>query len=256
MALECRTYCCSKGAAGSYRCEDALAADPDAGRFAVADGATGSAFADSWAKLLVERFAASDDPDLAPWAPSWIGAVRESWREDVQWQLAVDFGDSEPPWYVEDAQRQGALATFLGLVIKANEDRYRWRATAVGDTCLFHTRDGELLRSFPIEDTKDFNNYPALLGSCADSGAADGPSIEGTAQPNDRLWLATDALAEWCLGEKEAGRGPWQSLEWLLQPAGTDERFASWIERLRSERRLKNDDVTLVIVTLCGAAEE
>jgi hypothetical protein len=250
MALEYRSYCLSKGAGGSHAYEDALAADPDAGRFAVADGATGSAFADTWAQLLVQRFAASAEADLAPWDPSWIGAARDSWQEEVRWQLTMEFGDSEPPWYVADGQRQGAFATFLGLVIESDEDHYRWRATAVGDSCLFHTRDGDLLCPFPIKHTKEFSNYPPLLASSAESAVAQGRSSEGTGQPNDRLWLATDALAEWCLAEEEAGRGPWQSLEWLLEPAGTDQRFASWIERLRNEERLKNDDVTLVIVAL------
>ncbi len=250
MALQHRTFCRSKGPDGAYRCEDAFAADPDAGRFAVADGATGSAFAHIWAQLLVECFAASADANLLPWNPSWIADVRESWREEVGWELAVKFGDSDLPWYVEDKQKEGGFATFLSLVIKANEVGYRWRATAVGDTCLFHTRNGELLRSFPIQHTKDFNNRPPLLASCPNSGVSDGPTTEGSGQPNDRLWLATDALAEWCLAEKEAGRGPWKSLEWLLQPAGTEERFGLWIERLRREKRLKNDDVTLLIITL------
>ena len=41
---------------GEY--QDAFAADPGAGRFAVADGASESGFADLWARLLVDDFVA------------------------------------------------------------------------------------------------------------------------------------------------------------------------------------------------------
>ena len=250
MTVQVRGFRRSKGTGGLERCEDAFAVQPDAGRFAVADGATESSFAEIWARLLVERFVASDDADLVPWDAQWIEGSRKAWLSEVRELLAGEFGESELPWYVENSFRSGALATFLGLVISTGEEEYHWRATAVGDTCLFHTRDGQLLHHMPIERTDQFNSTPQLLPSYAEGEDAQGVPVQEVGQPNDRLWIATDALAEWCLGEHEANRNPWRKLEWLLRPVGTEERFSRWIERLRNERRLRNDDVTLVIVTL------
>ncbi len=250
MILQHRAFRQSKGTGPLDQCEDAFAVNPDTGRFAVADGATESSFADLWARLLVEQFASSDNADLVPWDTVWIEEVRKAWLDEVRELLHVNFGDGELPWYVEISFRRGALATFLGLVVSKGKDEYRWRATAVGDTCLFHTRDGELLHHMPVERADLFNNTPLLLPSYAEGDDPPGATVEEAAQPNDRFWMATDALAEWCLSEHEAKRSPWRKLEWLLQPAGTDERFSLWIEKLRNKRRLRNDDVTLVIVTL------
>jgi hypothetical protein len=250
MILQHRAFRRSKGTGPLDQCEDAFAVNPDTGRFAVADGATESGFADIWARLLVEQFASSDEGDLAPWDAAWINAVRKAWLDEVRELLVTNFGEHELPWYVENSLRRGALATFLGLVVSARENDYRWRATAIGDTCLFHTRHGELLRHMPIERANQFNNTPLLMPSYAEGDDPQGVPVEDVGQPDDRLWLATDALAAWCLEEHEANRNPWRKLEWLLQPTGTDERFSLWIDRLRSNRRLRNDDVTLVVVTL------
>jgi hypothetical protein len=250
MSLQHRIFMRAKGAAGLDRCEDASAAAPYAGRFAVADGATESAFTATWARLLVERFATSDDPELVPWDPAWLGGVRASWRSQVQQQLARDFGENDVPWYADEGLRRGAYATFVGLVVTPHEEGYRWRATAVGDTCLFHTRENELIEWLPIGSSPEFDNTPQLLASSAPGEEREGAISEGTAQANYRLWSAWDALAEWCLKENEAQRNPWRKLGWLLSKAGTGERFGLLVERLRSKHRLRNDDVTLLIVNL------
>jgi hypothetical protein len=62
--------------------------------------------------------------------------------------------------------------------------------------------------------------------------------------------MMTDALAQWCLVEDEAGQGPWSALVSLLTAPGPAERFRSWIEELRDSGRLKNDDVTLLAISL------
>src|SRR5260370_42032120 len=60
--------------------EDAWAADPDAGRFAVADGASESAFAGLWARLLVEGFVAAPQP---PALLLWLAVPRRRWLAAV-----------------------------------------------------------------------------------------------------------------------------------------------------------------------------
>src|SRR5262245_47644955 len=80
--------------------EDAWAANPVGGRFAVADGASESAFAGLWARLLVEGFLTARRPrDLR----DWLGDARGQWSAEVM--------GLKLPWYVEMKREQGAFAT-------------------------------------------------------------------------------------------------------------------------------------------------
>jgi hypothetical protein len=176
-------------AAADY--EDAGAGNVERGRFAVADGASEASFAGIWAKLLVERFV--NDPDT-PWRDlKWIGALRQKWSADV---------DGLPlPWYAEEKRALGAFATFLGLVFRphpADGPTY-WRALAVGDCCLFHTRGGRLKQAFPLLKSADFGNRPELLRSRGDGAKTRHEFGHGRWQTQDRCLLMTDALAQWFL---------------------------------------------------------
>jgi hypothetical protein len=220
--------------------EDACAADASRGRFALADGATESAFAGLWARLLVEHFVEQSGDVASGWHSS-LAVPREQWNAQVRSRVL--------PWYGEAGVQRGAFATFLGVVVEHSETCSRWQAAAVGDTCLFHTRENLLLRAFPIEDSTHFDNVPRLLASreCS-TGRGDGEVqwLEGNAATGDRLWLATDALAQWFLAEHEVNGGPWARMEEILAASAPEEQFASAIEDLRGAGRLRNDDVTLM----------
>ena len=115
------------------------------------------------------------------------------------------------------------------------------------------TRGGDLLTAFPLDRSTQFNSAPKLVGSCTsprDTCDKKTRWAEGTGRAHDRLWLMTDALAQWCLMENEAGRSPWRELESLLAQPETDQGFAAWIEDLRDRRQLHNDDVTVLGVSM------
>lgn len=225
--------------------EDASAAEDEAGRFAVADGATEGCFTGLWARLLVDGFVNHRGEEVEDWLNS-LPALQE------RWDLSVC--GPELPWYAEEGIRQGAFAAFLGLVLATRpRGRYQWQAIAVGDTCLFHTRRNTLLRAFPLERAADFDNLPKLVGSRSPLEAAHARQTvwtEGRGRHGDRLWMMTDALAQWCLGEVEAGRSPWSHLHSFLTSPEGEEVFALWIEGLRNGDQLRNDDVTLLAIQL------
>ena len=136
--------------------EDAWAANPRAGRFAVADGATETSNAELWARLLAESFVAAPHP----WeSQDWLTGPRRRWSE------AVD--NLDLPWYAEMKREQGAFATLLGIAVRppAAGKPGLWRALAVGDSCLIRFRDGQPPRSFPLTQSVEFGNQPRLLGS-------------------------------------------------------------------------------------------
>ena len=210
--------------------EDALAVEPATHRFAIADGASESAFADSWARILVESYV------LFPGSWSdWLPAARDRWMAEV--------GDRELPWYAETKVQEGAYAAMLGIAFKGR----RWRATAVGDCCVFQVRGQGLLRGFPIRDARQFDNRPSLVGSQkrqAGEPRARRIHANGALQSGDTVFLMTDALAQWFLKEAEAGQQPWSR----LRSIGTDAQFVECLTSLRDTKGLRNDDVTMTLI--------
>jgi hypothetical protein len=224
-------------------CQDAVAGAVDRSRFAVADGASESAEAGLWARLLVEDFVAAPARHLA-WA-NWLPPLQDRWAAAV---AALPAGDTLP-WYLEERSRKGAFATFLGVVV---EDSL-WHALAVGDSCLFQLRGGALLRSFPVQRADEFGSTPWLIGSRppgAEVALKHGQRAQGEWQAGDRLWLMTDALAQWFLRQAEEGGRPWEALGQVLAEAEPDAAFAAWVGVTRSLGQLRNDDVTLAAVSL------
>jgi hypothetical protein len=264
IALGYRTFRLPCQGHGLEECQDALAADARRGRFAVADGAAESPYSSLWARLLVEEFVRQSER-LPSWA-SWLPSLQERWTAAIRPPLSAACNspkataDSGPriaegggvPWYLEAGLNQGAFATFLGLVIEEN----KWYAAAVGDSCLFQVRRDELICAFPVTRAADFSNAPWLVGSRTSPSEVphkNGLQQLGDCQSGDRLWLMTDALAQWFLTQAESGGKPWQALGPLADGSDDDSAqhaFAVWIEELRGARQLRNDDVTLVAISL------
>jgi serine/threonine protein phosphatase PrpC len=210
--------------------EDALAGDPEHGRFAIADGASESAFADVWAQILVNAYVET----AGPWS-GWLADARKRWRSKCQ--------ERELPWYTEAKFDEGAYAALLGI---AFTDR-RWVAAAVGDCSMFQIRDGRLIRAFPMRSSAEFDNRPSLLGSRnrrTDQPRARRVHLRGDLKSEDIILMMTDALAQWFLKQREEGRQPWKDLKVVTN----EEAFVRLVSGLREAREMRNDDVTLVLI--------
>jgi hypothetical protein len=233
-ALHWRTFCVPKRGHSLQEYEDAFAGDPKTGRFAVADGASESSFASSWARMLVTAYVRRP----GPWT-TWLPAARR------QWHARLD-GDDRP-WYVQTKFEEGAYAALVGV----HFDGANWYAEAVGDSCVFHIRDNSLRRAFPVRRAADFSNQPHLLGSRAPRSTGTRTRrlhLESDWQQGDVLLLMTDALAQWFLAGTEERRQPWRDLLAIeSRPA-----FVGLIEKLRGEG-MRNDDVTLLRIHAAGA---
>jgi len=215
--------------------EDATAWSSRKRRFAVADGASASAFARLWAQLLVRAYVAGNlraeslEGDLAPTQSEWASHV-----------------DHRPlAWYAQEQARRGAFAALAGLAL---HDDASWSALAVGDCCVFQLRDDALLAAFPLDDASAFDNRPLLLGSRAESNAALRSSgairaMRGSWQPGDTFLLTSDALAAALLrGVEQYARSPLASLSFERSAGG----FRRWVRNMRAEQRMRNDDVSLL----------
>src|SRR2546427_3485770 len=125
-------------------------------RFAVGDGATETSFSGIWAKQLVRAFCKGELEGKE--FPQRLSLLREKWHRIVS--------RKPMPWYAEEKIRSGAFAAILGLVLndssEPGEDG-KWNALAIGDSCVFQLREKELVASFPIQSSDQFNNSPVLL---------------------------------------------------------------------------------------------
>jgi hypothetical protein len=225
--------------------EDAWAAE-SSGRLAVADGASESAFAALWARLLTEEFvAASPSSDSS----DWLNRSRRRWLADV---MTLDLA-----WYGEMKREEGAFATFLGISLRPPNDENpgTWLAVAVGDSCLMQVRQGRLLFAFPLKFSTDFANVPRLIGS-RDPSVPHLEEATGSLVNGDRFFLMTDALAKWFLQTHERGGCPWNVVAEVLSAEEPESAFAEWIEELRERRELQNDDVTLIAVEVKSGHQE
>jgi hypothetical protein len=219
-------------------CEDAWAADPAAGRFAVADGASESAFAGLWARLLVGGFVAAKRPrDLA----GWLGEARRQWSAAVM--------GLELPWYAEMKRAEGSFATLLGLIVRppGTDGVARWRAVAVGDSCLVRLRQDGGVRAYPLRTSSEFDNQPGLIRSRGEMPIGMRYAT-GSLWPGDCLFLMTDALAQWFLRACEDGGRPWEAIAAPLGAGNAEAAFAEWVGGQRSAGALRDDDVTLLSV--------
>jgi hypothetical protein len=154
-------------------------------------------------------------------------------------------------------REQGAYATFLGVQVRlpAPNRPGKWRAVAVGDSCLIRVRKSGQFGSFPIGKSGDFGNQPRLIGSRG-SPAPKLDYASGSFLPGDRLVLMTDALAQWFLHAHEQGGRPDREVASVLSAAEPDDAFAGWVEERRQRDGLRNDDVTLLCVQPESPAKE
>ncbi len=248
--------------------EDAFAYSTTDGMFAIADGATESSFADRWARDLVDSFV-TKPPEVngAKVAfPEWLTPMQQRWRAGIDWENL--------PWFAEEKAKTGAFATFLGLTIydpdllkrttlfekaaslfRKHEPPqvYKWKAIAVGDSCMFQIRDDKLISSFPISNPGDFSSRPVLLCSNPVNNAGVWPEVkfeQGDCRNDDLFILATDAVAKWFLDQRDLGGKPWETLLAIRSQM----EFQDIVARLRNEKAMRNDDATIVLCTWKGGA--
>ncbi|MFE0250057.1 hypothetical protein [Streptomyces sp. NPDC059010] len=244
--LLCEALVVPKGSAAE--CEDAHAWN--AHRAAVCDGASRAFASGRWATLLARAFLVTelDGPDRSgPEAlDGWLHESRGLWAQQTT-------QSAEAPVYIRGALARGSAATFVGVDTRdvtstrvGTGPLMEYRAFAVGDSCLFHLREGRPTELFPLDRPDQFDTHPDLVSTRAEASASLAPVLrttEGACGPDDVLLLMTDALAQWAL---EAAADEHGSTVWtFLEQAGSDE-FGVRVRELRASRAMKEDDVSLV----------
>jgi hypothetical protein len=209
-------------------------------RFAVADGATENSYSRDWASLLVERYGTG-----ATWRTSFLRALPEL---QTRWSTARE--GLERSWYAEQKIQQGAFAAFLGVRLIPRGTHFRLHGLAVGDCELLHIAKDQLHCAFPLTRSSDFGSHPALIGTATPTSMV-ARLLRGRREDiaaGDSLLLLSDAIAAWVLKRVEANSPPWTQL--LGLETGDAVGFQAWVDEVRRRGEMRNDDVTLGIVSV------
>lgn len=216
-------------------------------RFSVADGATETSFSGIWARQIVRAFGKGhiDFENRL----SNLSELQQRWWKIVHQRPL--------PWYAEEKALKGAFASFLGLLLEEDkalngELQRQWKAVALGDSCLIHIRGEEILALFPLDRSESFTNRPLLLSSTqavSDQFLEHLCVMKGAWMPGDIFYLMTDAIAHWFMRELEEGQRPWHILQ-ELDTTDQEKQFHGLIAELRMNRAIRNDDVTVLRVTI------
>jgi hypothetical protein len=213
--------------------------------FAIADGATEGMLSGKWAELVVKAFCRHGTDDFA----AIMSRARTSWQGWRAAYLQRRAKRNPIKWYEEPGLEKGAFSTLLGIsFLCPSYEVSRWVGMAVGDSCVFQIRDSKLAKSFPITDPESFSNSPFLINSNTPTNS-DPALFYGDYREGDEFYLATDALSCWFLKNASTGAMPWVELAKYKEPE-SHAAFDAWINGLRNEKLIKNDDVTLAMITV------
>jgi hypothetical protein len=215
---------------------------------AMSDGATTSSFSKLWANLLVKESSLSHD--LQKDFNQTINSARAIWKGEL--------AQKNLPWPAAIKVRQGSFATLLwfhiwhkdgtatSMSIPAN---YGWIAYAVGDTCLFYVMKGRFSTSFPLTRSDQFSNTPDLVSTnlAYYRFNSSNNSLSGTWQKGDHFLIASDALAAWFIQGLESNSITWQMVSENLTSLV---RYQTWIRSLRRQALIKNDDTSLISLSV------
>jgi hypothetical protein len=237
--------------AGSSRAEwedCAGCSDGDPARYVVVDGATEAYDAVRWVRGLVESFLGLDGsapPALTPdGLDTWFGRMQRVWLDEAPAGFASVFEERK-------FRESGSLATFVGCEVRDLGGEPTWSAAAIGDSVLFHLRDGRLIDQLPRLAVEDFGLNPGGVSTQPDRRGQMRAALRfgrGRLRVGDQLLMATDALAEWLIRTARTDPGCWRAVAAIGHPAD----FARFVRRERADR-LKNDDVTLLRVDITPA---
>lgn len=256
VRLRCAVLREPKAGSAKSEYEDAFAVPDDGASavagctVAVADGASESMLAGAWAGMLARSVSAAEGRDLdAATFAGQVCAAAARWPAYLGRYVRRRERAGRPvAWYEEPKLEQGAYATVVGVSFRRDAGPVysgggTWSAAALGDSCGFQVRGSRLAAAFPLDSPAQFDTTPHLAGTRDPDQELirlRAVTRQGTWLPGDVFYLATDAAAQWFLAEDEANRQPWRQIDEAFDAPG------AWLDELRAQRRIRNDDVTIV----------
>ena len=191
-------------------CQDNFSYNEAKNCFAIADGATQSFYSSIWSKLLVDYFCENPQIDKNNWQ-EWLELIQQKWLEEVRAELEKAKSGNNFAWieiYNGLERSKSATSTFIGLQFIENQAKI----SIVGDSCLFIFQGNQLIQTYLLKKSTNFNDRPGYFGSRSKNNDDYEPEFLDIElkykQHSDKLYfvLATDALAEYIFKYTEQQR--------------------------------------------------
>lgn len=231
-------------------CQDNFSYNEAKNCFAIADGATQSFYSSIWSKLLVDYFCENPQIDKNNWQ-EWLELIQQKWLEEVRAELEKAKSGNNFAWieiYNGLEHSKSATSTFIGLQFIENQAKI----SIVGDSCLFIFQGNQLIQTYLLKKSTNFNDRPGYFGSRSKNNDDYEPEFLDIElkykQHSDKLYfvLATDALAEYIFKYTEQQR----DILTTLLTINSEQEFENFVKSARHNGtiKMKNDDVTLMIL--------
>ena len=212
---------------------------------AIADGASEGFMSKLWSKILTISYVNFDrtDLDMRQFTDFCIDIY--NYQMEIYIQRRKE-RNNPLKWFEENLMNKGSFSTLLGVTfVNSSPTGGHWKSYSVGDSCLFQLRD-DLIEVFPNMDSSAFGNSPDLISS----NPAYNMELESRVKVKtghflfgDTFYLMTDAIAHWFITQIAGEKKPWITFDEFFE-VGND-GLSEYIDHLRGENRLKNDDTTI-----------
>ncbi|MGA9994755.1 MAG: hypothetical protein WBP93_05030, partial [Pyrinomonadaceae bacterium] len=242
--LKTQQFVLQKSKTERSECEDAVGVNTEALRYAIADGATEAFDAGRWAERLASEWVKTQGALTIEDFGAWL-AEQGSW-------LHASWDGRTLSWFAEEKARVGSFAAFVGVEFDLSVDAPRWKAIALGDSCLIHLRGGVVCSAFPLSDHQSFNSAPVLvpsLSSFQETALKQAVADSGTLEQGDVVLLLSDAAAAWYLKLSLERDAALKDLDALLKASATD-ALEKLFEEERRAGRIKDDDVAILRIAV------
>lgn len=227
-------------------CQDYYGVNGDC--FAIADGSSQSFYPSIWAEMLVNKFCQNPEINDQNWQ-EWLLSIQKDWLVEVEERVRKAKLENKPIWVTNQNRlsfRESSTSTFIGLQFISD----CVKVCLVGDSCLFILNDQKLVKSYPVENSIEFSDRPEYLASYAKDNSFTPNFFEVSSKFGKQLHfiLATDALSEYIFKCCEQGEDIFPT----LLNISSQQEFEHFVATTRnsSSLKMKNDDVTLVVLKL------
>ena len=224
--------------------QDAYAANPLQGRFAIADGVSDSHAPEFFSQALTRGWTESpfwqenkDEVDSGAFY-KWMDSAGEQWQ---------DLAPAKPPKKSSSRRKSipNGSSTFVGVDVIAKQGKHFIRTTLVGDSALFVVRGGNtIFKSHDLNAVKTSATSAIIAGRDFEHDLEIYDPIE--VQNGDKVYMVTDAVAKWVLEELQNGAPPFQQLDNIQNIS----QWRKWVEGSRLTKELDVDDSTLLAFTI------
>ena len=271
-------------------CQDRFALNARCGRYAIAEGVSGSFASGSWASIIARGFVEYGLPLEVSELPrvrdiertgqflgeryqfeQWLSRCRNTWHTWIKqrWVPTMDAlrakrGDDAINWNFDI--EHGAQTTLAGCQLRFRSDPadpyIDVYVSIIGNSeCFLFRRNTqnawECIAALPFIAPGEFNTPLTVLATSPQSILVEPAWThhqEGcvAALPGDCVVLATDTLAKWILMQLQNGKK-----DWTVLLDSTDKALHEQMLRYElHENRIENDDVTMLVIPIAPHTEE